>query len=141
EFHLADRGPCPDREFASRRCVRVRGPADPPTMTVIASAPVQPSFPLVGGGDGLEARSPARMALRRFRGQRLAMFGLILLGIICALAVLAPLIAPADPLKVDLAFFRKPPGPVHPLGTDSAGRDVLSRLLFAGQVSLTVGLV
>jgi peptide/nickel transport system permease protein len=44
-------------------------------------------------------------------------------------------------LKVDLAFFRKPPGLVHPLGTDSAGRDVLSRLLFAGQVSLTVGLV
>ena len=61
--------------------------------------------------------------------------------LIAALSVLAPLIAPADPLKVDLAFFRKPPGSVHPLGTDSAGRDVLSRLLFAGQVSLTVGLV
>jgi peptide/nickel transport system permease protein len=42
---------------------------------------------------------------------------------------------------VDLAFFRKPPSPMHPLGTDSAGRDVLSRLLYAGQVSLTVGLV
>jgi peptide/nickel transport system permease protein len=53
----------------------------------------------------------------------------------------APLIAPTDPLKVDLASFRKPPNPVHLLGTDSAGRDVLSRLLYAGQVSLTVGLV
>ena len=42
---------------------------------------------------------------------------------------------------MDLAFFRKPPGPGHPLGTDSAGRDVLSRLIYAGQVSLTVGLV
>jgi len=81
------------------------------------------------------------MALRRFRTHRLAMFGLALIVLIAALAVLAPLIAPADPLKVDLAFFRKPPSPTHPLGTDSAGRDVLSRLLYAGQVSLTVGLI
>ena len=65
--------------------------------------------------------------------------GLILM--IAALSILAPLIAPSDPFKVDLAFFRKPPSPVHPLGTDSAGRDVLSRMLFAGQVSLTVGLI
>ena len=51
------------------------------------------------------------------------------------------MIAPTDPLKVDLAFFRKPPSPAHCSGTDSAGRDVLSRLIYAGQVSLTVGLV
>src|SRR5207237_955064 len=106
-----------------------------------ASAPVQPSFPLVGAGDGLQAGSPARMALRGFRGHRLPRFGLTLLGLICAPAGLPPRIAPADPLKVDLASLRTPAGPVRPLGTGSAGRDVLSRLLFAGQVSLTVGLV
>lgn len=86
-------------------------------------------------------RSPGRMALRRFLRHRLALAGLIVIVLIALLSVGAPLIAPADPLKVDLAFFRKPPGPAHPLGTDSAGRDVLSRLLYAGQVSLYVGVI
>src|SRR5262249_11704060 len=66
---------------------------------------------------------------------------MLVIVLIAAVSILAPLIAPTDPLKVDLAFFRKPPGVGHPLGTDSAARDVVSRLLFAGQVSLTVGLV
>jgi peptide/nickel transport system permease protein len=87
------------------------------------------------------ARSPARLALRRFLRHRLALLGLVIIGLIAALSLLAPVITPSDPFKVDLAFFRKPPNPAHLLGTDSAGRDVLSRLLYAGQVSLTVGLV
>jgi peptide/nickel transport system permease protein len=87
------------------------------------------------------ARSPAQMALRRFLRHRLAMLGLIILLVIAAISILAPLLAPTDPLNVDLAFFRKPPSAAHWLGTDSAGRDVLSRLIYAGQVSLTVGLV
>jgi ABC-type dipeptide/oligopeptide/nickel transport system permease subunit len=86
-------------------------------------------------------RSPAEMALRRFLRHRLALVGLVLIGVIAIISVLAPVIAPYDPVKVDLAFFRKPPSPTHLLGTDSAGRDVLSRLMYAGQVSLTVGLV
>jgi peptide/nickel transport system permease protein len=81
------------------------------------------------------------MALRRFLRHRLALLGMGLILLIAALSILAPLIAPSDPFKVDLAFFRKPPNLAHPLGTDSAGRDVLSRMLFAGQVSLTVGLI
>ncbi len=81
------------------------------------------------------------MAIRRFLRHRLALIGLAIIAIIAAISILAPVIAPTDPLKVDLAFFRKPPSAVHWLGTDSAGRDVLSRLIFAGQVSLTVGLV
>jgi peptide/nickel transport system permease protein len=89
----------------------------------------------------VDARSPGGMAVRRFLHHRLALLGLAVIAVIAALSILAPLIAPTDPLKVDLAFFRKPPSPTHLLGTDSAGRDVLSRLIYAGQVSLTVGLV
>ena len=107
-------------------------------MNVVASAPAQR---LVAVPSSANSRSPGQLALKRFFRHRLAMVGLLVIGLIALLSVLAPLIAPTDPLKVDLAFFRKPPGPGHPLGTDSAGRDVLSRLLFAGQVSLTVGLV
>ena len=92
-------------------------------------------------GAAVPARSPGQMALRRFLRHRLALLGLVIMAVIAAVSILAPIIAPTDPLKVDLAFFRKPPSPAHWLGTDSAGRDVLSRLIYAGQVSLTVGLV
>ena len=81
------------------------------------------------------------MALRRFLRHRLALLGLAVIALIALISVLAPVIGHLDPYKVDLAFFRKPPSPAHILGTDSAGRDVLSRLVVAGQVSLTVGLV
>jgi peptide/nickel transport system permease protein len=109
-------------------------------MSAIASAPRRGSNSLVAPTRVPAPRSPTRMALNRFLRHRLALFGLAILALIAVLSFAAPLIAPTDPFKVDLAFFRKPPGPGHPLGTDSAGRDVLSRLLYAGQVSLTVGL-
>ena len=111
-------------------------------MNVAVSARTQQPGPAVPRSERtVPARSPGRMALRRFLRHRLALLGLVILAVIAAMSILAPLIAPTDPLKVDLAFFRKPPSPAHWLGTDSAGRDVLSRLIYAGQVSLTVGLV
>jgi peptide/nickel transport system permease protein len=110
-------------------------------MSAAVSAPAGHPTPLVGELATPSARSPGKMALQRFLRHRLALIGVVTIVVIAALSILAPLIAPTDPLRVDLAFFRKPPNPAHPLGTDSAGRDVLSRLLFAGQVSLTVGLV
>jgi len=111
-------------------------------VSAAVSAPLQrPPGALGPALPTSSASSPARLALRRFLRHRLALVGLGVIVLIAALSILAPLIAPSDPFKVDLAFFRKPPNPVHPLGTDSAGRDVLSRMLFAGQVSLTVGLV
>jgi peptide/nickel transport system permease protein len=105
------------------------------TISAVPQSTIQPEVPPVG------ARSPGGMALRRFLRHRLALFGIGVIAMIALVSILAPVIAPADPLKVDLAFFRKPPSSVHWLGTDSAGRDVLSRLIYAGQVSLTVGLV
>src|SRR5205814_411809 len=53
--------------------------------------------------------------------------------------VLAPVLAPQPPNIIDLSAYRIPPSLAHPLGTDDAGRDVLSRLLFGGQLSLTIG--
>lgn len=56
-------------------------------------------------------------------------------------AIAAPLLVAHEPNAIDLSAYRKPPSTDHLLGTDSAGRDVLSRLLYAGRVSLSVGIV
>ena len=67
------------------------------------------------------------------------MFGLITI-VVLFLASLAPAIAPYDPDQVNPIARHLPPlSPGHLLGTDEIGRDVLSRLLYAGRVSLTVG--
>lgn len=66
--------------------------------------------------------------------------GLALTGIVCALAVLAPAVAPFDPLKVDANAALTAPDAVHRLGTDDIGRDLWSRILFGARTSLAIGL-
>src|SRR5690606_6939737 len=85
-------------------------------------------------------------AWRKFRRHRLAVVAAVLLALLALLAILAPVLAPHDPY--DLAIgpdgqiaFTAPPGGVFLLGTDAIGRDVLSRLIYGGRVSLTIGLV
>ncbi len=69
------------------------------------------------------------------------MIGLSILGVLVFLALFAPLLTRYSPTAVDLSSYRIPPDRDHWLGTDTAGRDVLTRLLYAGRVSLSVGLV
>jgi peptide/nickel transport system permease protein len=77
---------------------------------------------------------------RRFRQHRMAMFGLITIAVFFLASLFAPAIAPYDPDQVNPIARHLPPlSPGHLLGTDEIGRDVLSRLLYAGRVSLTVG--
>lgn len=84
--------------------------------------------------------SPGRLAVRRFRRHRLAMGGLVALGALAMCALLLPSVLGVDPNAVDTTAVRQGPGDGHLLGTDSAGRDVLARLLVGGRVSLLVGL-
>jgi peptide/nickel transport system permease protein len=86
-----------------------------------------------------KGRSPFRIAMRRFRRHRLAMASIVFLAFLAAVAVFAPAIAPYDPNEVNVMAFRQPPSSAHWLGTDSAGRDVLSRIIHGARVSLTVG--
>jgi peptide/nickel transport system permease protein len=88
-----------------------------------------------------KAATPGRRFLRRFVRHRLAVLGAFLLAILIILAVAAPIVAPYDPAAIDARALRKPPTAAHWLGTDDAGRDVLSRLIWGAQVSLSVGLV
>ena len=74
-----------------------------------------------------------------FRSNRTSWAGAVLLAAVVLAAVAAPLLAPADPLQQDILARLGPPSAEHPLGTDTYGRDVLSRLLYGAQISLTVG--
>ncbi|MDF2989540.1 MAG: transporter permease [Microbacterium sp.] len=84
--------------------------------------------------------SPGALARRRFRRNILAVFGLAVLSLVCLAAAFAPWLTPYAPEQVDLLAVRQAPSAEHLLGTDSVGRDVLTRLLYGGRVSLTVGL-
>lgn len=76
-----------------------------------------------------------------FSRNRLSWLGLVLLGAIVLVAVFAPLIAPYDPLEQNLVARLEPPSAEFWLGTDSYGRDVLSRLVYGARISLIVGFV
>jgi peptide/nickel transport system permease protein len=80
-------------------------------------------------------------ALRRFLRHRLALAGLVILGVMVILAVFAPLFSRYSPIELNLAAMSQPPGAEQWLGTDTTGRDVWARILYGGRVSLSVGLV
>ncbi len=90
------------------------------------------------------AVSPWSLRLRRFRRHRTGMAALgllVLLVLFCLAAWPLQALLGVDATTTDLLGRFDPPGPVHWLGTDDAGRDVLVRLMIGGQVSLLVGLI
>ena len=97
-----------------------------------------------GGPEAALNRRPAghRSIFVRFRRHRLANFGVIVLVGLIVMAAFAPLIAPHDPYEIDINYPpRDKPTTTHPLGTDAISRDILSRVVYASRVSLSVGLV
>ena len=80
-------------------------------------------------------------ALRRLLRNRPALIGLGIITLFIALAILAPVIAPYGPLAGTLADRYQPPNAAHLLGTDTQGRDELTRILYGAQVSLQVGVI
>ena len=108
-----------------------------------------PPYPLPAGavsaGEATLLATPARSQWQRdwarLRSQRSAMVGLVLLLSIVAAALLAPWIAPYPFDQQHLDFIRVAPNSQFLLGTDSLGRDFLSRLLYGARITLLVGLV
>lgn len=79
---------------------------------------------------------------RNFIRNRLGMIGLIMIVLVTFMAIFAPLLAPYDPYKitrVTIDDIYAPPSPQHLLGTDDAGKDVLSSFMYGARVSLIVG--
>jgi peptide/nickel transport system permease protein len=74
------------------------------------------------------------------RNPRVLLGGVVVVALVL-IAILAPLLAPYDPIEVDPTQGLEAPGLKHWLGTDDLGRDVLSRVIMGAQVSLTVGII
>ncbi|HUU31990.1 MAG TPA: ABC transporter permease [Phycisphaerae bacterium] len=99
-------------------------------------------------GAGPKSLSPLALALRRFRRNRLALAGLVILAMIvsmCLAGLLWQAVAVArgapEPYRTPLAGVHpQPPSLVHPFGTDTLGRDLAARTLVGGGISLGVGL-
>lgn len=65
----------------------------------------------------------------------------IIIAIIIASSIAAPLISPYDPEEINLDLIKMPLSLDHPFGTDNKGRDILSRVLYGGRISLSVALI
>ncbi len=77
---------------------------------------------------------------RRLKRERKAFVGLFIIGFLVLIAIFGPVIAPHDPDDDDFGLFRSP-SLEHPMGTDSFGRDLFSRVLIGTRVSLTIGIL
>ena len=88
------------------------------------------------------SRSFWMVVLRQLRQDRVAMISIVVLAIIIGAAIFAPWIAPTDPFKASMMNRLLPMGsPGHWLGTDELGRDMLTRLMYGGRLSLLMGVV
>ena len=96
-------------------------------------------------GEAQRGRLPLYRAARELvdfsRRKPLGAIGGGILAVLIIIAVLAPVISPFDPEEIHSDHLFAPPGRFLPLGGDSVGRDVMSRLFYGGRVSLFVGLV
>ena len=88
-----------------------------------------------------QSRSLWGDAFRRLRRNPGSMLGLVLLLIVVALSLLAPVLTPYDPVEIVAGDRLQPPSAEHWFGTDSFGRDIYTRVLYGGQISLRVGII
>ncbi|MEM9039656.1 MAG: ABC transporter permease [Actinomycetota bacterium] len=105
---------------------------DEPSMSDETREPVEPV-------DATEAVTQARMVWRRFRRHRTALVSAVILLALVIVCLAAPWLAPYDFTDQQLSDQFSSPNSDYLLGTDSLGRDQLSRLLYGGRVSLSVG--
>ncbi len=85
--------------------------------------------------------TPGRRAWRRLKQRKGAMAGLAVIVIVVLAALLAPWIAPYDPIQQSWSAVRKAPSAAHWFGTDEVGRDVLARILYGARASLLAGVM
>ncbi|TMJ10975.1 MAG: hypothetical protein E6G98_06290, partial [Bacillati bacterium ANGP1] len=81
------------------------------------------------------------LAWWRFARHRMAVVGLLVVAVLGAASALAPWVSPYDPDKPQLQLQLGAPSLVHPMGTDDLGRDLLTRIMYGGRISLSIGIL
>lgn len=87
------------------------------------------------------SRSQWKMMVSRFKKNKRAMVGFWMVVFCVAVALLAPWVAPYDPIEQNMQIMLEGPSLNHPFGTDEFGRDILSRIIHGTQISLMTGIV
>ncbi len=90
--------------------------------------------------EGMARRVRRAVVLRRLLAHRGAVAGGVVLALLVLIALLAPLLAPYDPIAVSRTTL-KPPSAQHLMGTDNIGRDILSRVIYGTRISLWMGFI
>ena len=90
----------------------------------------------------VKALSPSQLVWRRFRKHRLAMMGAVGTLILLVFIIVGSILIPESKAnEVDLRARLSPPSKTHWMGTDSTGRDIFSRIIYGGQISLLIGVM
>ncbi len=105
-----------------------------------ANATSNPGAGFAQGNAIAESNRAPRKTLRRLLHHKSAVLGLSLLSVLILIALLAPLIAPYDPIKISRDVMQAP-SRAHLMGTDNLGRDVFSRVVFGARISLQMGFI
>lgn len=109
------------------------------TVSVTPAAPIAQAVPAVTGA--VVSPRETRQVWQRLLQQPMVVVGALVIAGWVAASVLAPAVAPYDPIDINVDNRLAPPSLTHWLGVDGLGRDVLSRLLYGGRVSLPVAAV
>ncbi|WP_338572470.1 ABC transporter permease [Erwinia billingiae] len=96
---------------------------------------------VLAAGSAAALRKPTNRVLKKFLGNKSAVIGAVIVIFFVLIALLAPWMAPFDPIKADFMAVRKAPSALHWLGTDELGRDLLSRLIWGARTSLLAGCI
>jgi peptide/nickel transport system permease protein len=112
----------------------------PAQAVLVEPASHEEPQPEATNGDKKKSRSQFADIWRRFRRNKLAMGGFVIVALFVVLAVLQPLITPYDPYDQNLVNTLQPPNPEHWFGTDALGRDLYSGMLYGLKLALIVGL-
>ena len=87
----------------------------------------------------METKSFGKDAWNRFKRNKLALVGLVFLGIMVVLAIFVPMLSPYTYDQMDITSLNALPSLKHPMGTDRFGRDILVRVMYGARISLSVG--
>jgi peptide/nickel transport system permease protein len=79
--------------------------------------------------------------MRRLYKNKLAIFGLVVVGVLTVMVLLAPVVSPYDPTSINIEKSLLAPSRAHIFGTDYLGRDLFSRIIYGGRISLSIGFI